>query len=270
MHGDEGKPSHPQAADPLLIEDPVDVFNNVARNCFRSTVVHRAFFDAYEKLKAAAVRHHQHSHHRQSSRSHARSPNIDSPVQAQRKISRSKNEELSNTLPTVRQSLRNFTVRSKSPVPVDAFYRQDRLPHPSPLTRDMTVDATEALPKLNLSSKNQPSRSTFKKLDEGDSDDGSEVLVSSAPHTISQQPIISEESRRRISEARALFESRTPRDSPLATPRESGLEKAGQDDPHRFESPKEVKNNPSDLLFNNKTLLFEILGIDVAKSQINT
>lgn len=35
------RPAHPQATDPLLIEDPVDVFNNVARNCFRAATLQK-------------------------------------------------------------------------------------------------------------------------------------------------------------------------------------------------------------------------------------
>ena len=52
-------PCHPQAGDPLLIEDPIDVFNNVARSCYRANVIQRLFFDAHERLKAVVVRHHQ-------------------------------------------------------------------------------------------------------------------------------------------------------------------------------------------------------------------
>ena len=59
VHGGEGQPSHPQACDPLLVEDPVDVFNNVGRNCFRASLMHRLFFDAHERLKGLAVRHHR-------------------------------------------------------------------------------------------------------------------------------------------------------------------------------------------------------------------
>ena len=293
VHGDEGKPSHPQASDPLLIEDPVDVFNNVARNCFRSGVVHRAFFEAYEKFKAAAVRHHQHRH---QSRPQTRSPGTLSPVQVNRKAltqSRSKSitsasdpgaESASTAPPAARPSLRKFTVRSKSPVPAETHEstsRNDRLPLPSPLTRDMAAvvdnvvlptdgtSPTRSGNQVTGPSKSLSGKSTTKRPEEADSDeDGSEAVLSSLssapPAAASQQSIISEEGRRRISEARALFESKTPRDSPLATPREASLER--QEDSRRFESPKGMRSSLSDTSSSpsnksNNKLLFEILGI---------
>jgi len=51
-----GCPAHPQADDPLVVEDPVNVINNVAKSCYRASAVHRAIFDAHERLKNITVR----------------------------------------------------------------------------------------------------------------------------------------------------------------------------------------------------------------------
>jgi hypothetical protein len=58
VHGGEGHPPHPQACDPLLIEDPVNVMNNVARSCFNVAAVQRAFLEASDHLKRRILRHH--------------------------------------------------------------------------------------------------------------------------------------------------------------------------------------------------------------------
>ena len=50
VKGGGGLPSHPQANDPLLIEDPVNVMNNVAKNCYKVAAVQQAFVEAYDKV----------------------------------------------------------------------------------------------------------------------------------------------------------------------------------------------------------------------------
>jgi hypothetical protein len=52
-----GLPSHPQATDPLLIEDPVNVLNNIGKSCYKVGAVQGAFVEALEKLKTIVVRH---------------------------------------------------------------------------------------------------------------------------------------------------------------------------------------------------------------------
>jgi hypothetical protein len=53
----DGVPSHPQAMDPLLIEDPVNVLNNIGKNCYKVAAVQGVLMEALEKLKTIAVRH---------------------------------------------------------------------------------------------------------------------------------------------------------------------------------------------------------------------
>lgn len=53
----DGFPSHPQATDPLLIEDPVNVLNNIGKNCYKVGAVQGAFVEALERLKIIAVRY---------------------------------------------------------------------------------------------------------------------------------------------------------------------------------------------------------------------
>jgi hypothetical protein len=40
-----GPPIHPHAGDPLLVEDPVNVMNNVTKNCYKAPVVQKVFFE---------------------------------------------------------------------------------------------------------------------------------------------------------------------------------------------------------------------------------
>jgi DNA polymerase sigma len=56
VRGMEGFPSHPQANDPLLIEDPVDVMNNVGKSCYKAAAIQRAFHDARERFNTMVVR----------------------------------------------------------------------------------------------------------------------------------------------------------------------------------------------------------------------
>lgn len=49
-------PNHPQINDPIVIEDPVDIYNNVGRNCYKVVAIQKAFMDASDKLKNFAVR----------------------------------------------------------------------------------------------------------------------------------------------------------------------------------------------------------------------
>jgi hypothetical protein len=51
------KVAHPQANDPLLIEDPVNVMNNVAKNCFNALAVQRVFLEAHDKFKNVVTRY---------------------------------------------------------------------------------------------------------------------------------------------------------------------------------------------------------------------
>lgn len=49
--------AHPQASDPLLIEDPVNVMNNVAKNCFNAPSIQRVFLEAHERFKSVVTRY---------------------------------------------------------------------------------------------------------------------------------------------------------------------------------------------------------------------
>lgn len=50
-----GQVPHPQAADPVVIEDPLNVMNNVGRSCFNFVQVQRLFNDAHAKIRHAAI-----------------------------------------------------------------------------------------------------------------------------------------------------------------------------------------------------------------------
>jgi len=52
-------PKHPHAGDPLLVEDPVNVMNNVTKSCYKAVAVQRAFLDALDRVKSIAVRRKQ-------------------------------------------------------------------------------------------------------------------------------------------------------------------------------------------------------------------
>ncbi|CAM9492407.1 unnamed protein product [Sphacelaria rigidula] len=52
-------PPHPQAGDPIVIEDPLNCMNNVGRSCFAINQVQRIFFEALTTLKATMVRVNQ-------------------------------------------------------------------------------------------------------------------------------------------------------------------------------------------------------------------
>lgn len=52
-----GLPPHPQAHDPLVIEDPVNMINNIASTCYKAQSVQRAFVEAANRLQAVSVRH---------------------------------------------------------------------------------------------------------------------------------------------------------------------------------------------------------------------
>jgi hypothetical protein len=57
-----GMPSHPQADDPFVIEDPVNVINNVARTCYNVNSVMRSIQEAHTRYRASVVRlgtHHK-------------------------------------------------------------------------------------------------------------------------------------------------------------------------------------------------------------------
>mmetsp|Transcript_17019 Transcript_17019/g.28390 ORF Transcript_17019/g.28390 Transcript_17019/m.28390 type:complete len:1248 (-) Transcript_17019:206-3949(-) len=49
--------AHPQANDPLLIEDPVNVMNNVAKNCFNALAVQKVFLEAHDRFKNVVTRY---------------------------------------------------------------------------------------------------------------------------------------------------------------------------------------------------------------------
>lgn len=50
------QPAHPQASDPIVIEDPLDGLNNVGRTCYGVSNVQRCFFEALTTLKKVMVR----------------------------------------------------------------------------------------------------------------------------------------------------------------------------------------------------------------------
>jgi DNA polymerase sigma len=54
---DATHPVHPQAGDPIVLEDPVNVINNVAKNSFRISLVQQAFLNAHETLQSLVVRY---------------------------------------------------------------------------------------------------------------------------------------------------------------------------------------------------------------------
>lgn len=54
-------PSHPKANDPIIIEDPVNVMNNVGVNTYKILAIQQAFHAAHEKLKTVAVRYNSSS-----------------------------------------------------------------------------------------------------------------------------------------------------------------------------------------------------------------
>ena len=51
-----GDPPHPQAKDPVVIEDPLDVFNNVGRRSFRVQMVCNALAQGETMLKRSIAR----------------------------------------------------------------------------------------------------------------------------------------------------------------------------------------------------------------------
>ncbi|CAM9912128.1 unnamed protein product, partial [Scytosiphon promiscuus] len=51
-----GTPPHPQAGDPIVIEDPLNCMNNVGRSSFGIGQVQRTFFEALTTIKATLVR----------------------------------------------------------------------------------------------------------------------------------------------------------------------------------------------------------------------
>ncbi|CAB1115237.1 unnamed protein product [Ectocarpus sp. CCAP 1310/34] len=52
-------PPHPQASDPIVIEDPLNCMNNVGRSSFGIGQVQRIFFEVLTTLKATIVRVNQ-------------------------------------------------------------------------------------------------------------------------------------------------------------------------------------------------------------------
>eukprot|EP00752_Nemacystus_decipiens_P011879 g10534.t1 len=54
-----GTPPHPQAGDPIVIEDPLNCMNNVGRSSFRTRQVQKCLFEALTTLKATMVRVNQ-------------------------------------------------------------------------------------------------------------------------------------------------------------------------------------------------------------------
>jgi len=53
----EGQPKHPHADDPLLIEDPILLTNNVARNTYKREAIQKLFNSALERIKIASRSH---------------------------------------------------------------------------------------------------------------------------------------------------------------------------------------------------------------------
>jgi hypothetical protein len=52
----QGPPPHPQACDPLIIEDPVNVINNVGKNCYKISQLQKLFAEAHSRVMAMVVR----------------------------------------------------------------------------------------------------------------------------------------------------------------------------------------------------------------------
>ena len=55
-------PSHPQSSDPIIIEDPLNVMNNVGRNSFRIAQVQRTLSEAYGNLMSLISRYNPSKH----------------------------------------------------------------------------------------------------------------------------------------------------------------------------------------------------------------
>ena len=51
--------AHPQAHDPMIIEDPIDGMNNITRNCYKVHLIQRAINEAHEKQSYVHVRRRQ-------------------------------------------------------------------------------------------------------------------------------------------------------------------------------------------------------------------
>lgn len=49
--------SHPHASDPIVIEDPVNVINNVGSGCYKAAAIQRLFLEAHDRFKSFAVRY---------------------------------------------------------------------------------------------------------------------------------------------------------------------------------------------------------------------
>ena len=53
---DEDEPfPHPHCNDPLLVEDPIHLTNNVAKNCYKAQAISRAFREAGDNFEAAVA-----------------------------------------------------------------------------------------------------------------------------------------------------------------------------------------------------------------------
>jgi hypothetical protein len=48
---------HPHSNDPLVLEDPVQVMNNVSKNSYKAPMLQKAFAEAMEKFKNLVVRY---------------------------------------------------------------------------------------------------------------------------------------------------------------------------------------------------------------------
>ena len=202
VHGGEGQPSHPQACDPLLVEDPVDVFNNVGRNCFRASLMHRLFFDAHERLKGLAVRHHRRHKVPQSSSTVKQMPS-------------SSDSNSTETIPTEPQLVSDGIERSvetqvKPLEPVVA----EALPAPpsavsSTLIDKITLDNTDALAPLHSTAVDatQPSPSSSSGSSSPPYTLGPNQGVSSPllrPQGIAESAVVADKSR--FSAMRSRFE----------------------------------------------------------------
>ena len=155
---------------------------------------------------------------------------------------------------------------------------------PSPLTRLVPCDTSREANKPISSRKQKIHSDTIaKKVVTKDSKREDEEIITTDTATTpshiqhaTPQPIISEESRQRISEARALFEAKTPRDSPTLTPRtyspaghsatnqSTATLKDSNADTRVSRSPDSVTKLRNDCPQNN--LLFEILGLKMNTS----
>ncbi len=248
----EGRPSHPQAGDPLLVEDPVDVFNNVARNCFRASLVQRAFFDAYERLKGEAVRHHRHS------------PRVRAPSPA--------------------AGDRSCPPAGTASSPSDMRVKEDPVRPAEASTFSLESDAMEISVHANTNvgmhvdtnvihneSHIAQMRAKFERIsivrgadDERETIKGSRGKLSTGvpPSRAVEREGMSEEARLRISEARAMFSALAPKSSEKMAGSPRNLSPLSHAPGTKEKLPLESSEEPVPTI--SLSLLYEMFGVSYA------